>query len=164
MKPVFIFDATPLIHFAKIKLLEKTAQLKSRNIIPTFVYEELIEKYHQPETQYIQRLIDKKIFEIQSSKTLPKKEPKLSLADREVLILAKELHGIALLDDRYARRIAQMEGIENHGSIYLLLLLLRGQFINREETRNAIDAMIRNGWYCSTDLYATILQELYSAT
>ena len=42
-----------------------------------------------------------------------------------MLILAYELEGIALLDDDKARVMAEMEGIEHHGTIYLLLRMMK---------------------------------------
>ncbi|HLD04823.1 MAG TPA: DUF3368 domain-containing protein [Candidatus Nanoarchaeia archaeon] len=161
MKPIFIFDATPLIYFTKTRVLEKIEKFKSQNIIPGKVYEEVVEKNTSlADSGYIRQLVKKKLFEIRqiSLRSLPNSQ--LSLADLEVIALAKELKGIALIDDKYAKQCAELEKVEVHGSLYLLFLFLEEKLIPLEEAQQVVDAMIENGWYCSPDLYATIHQKL----
>ncbi len=75
-----------------------------------------------------------------------------------MLALAYELKGIALLDDEEARGMAKIEGIEHHGTIYLLLRMMKMGLVTKEETLNGLDEMIHKGWRCSTELYADILK------
>lgn len=53
-----------------------------------------------------------------------------------------------------------MEGIEHHGTIYLLLRIMETGLLTKEETIDNLDEMLRRGWWCSTELYAKILRAI----
>lgn len=162
---ILVFDSTPLIYLGKVKVLEKLEYLKTKNIIPSKVYKEVIEggkKFGFVETIYIEKLVKNKIFEIKEFKNIDKLESNypLSEADIEVLSAAKQLRGIAVMDEVAAREIASIENIETGGSIFILFSLLRRGKMNKKEFKNILDEMINLGWRCSTELYLTILNEL----
>lgn len=77
--------------------------------------------------------------------------------DIDVLGLAQELNGIALLDDDEARGMVEVEGIEHHRTIYLLLRMRKMKLLTKEEALAGLNEMIRMGWRCSTEFYAQIL-------
>ncbi len=77
-----------------------------------------------------------------------------------MLALALKLGGIAILDDEEVRRMAEIEGIEHHGTIYLLLRMMKTGLLTTEETLNGLDEMLHTGWRCSTELYAKILKSI----
>jgi len=56
--------------------------------------------------------------------------------------------------------MAEMEGIEHHGTIYLLLRIMETGLLTKEETIDNLDEMLRRGWWCSTELYAKILRAI----
>jgi len=85
---------------------------------------------------------------------------KIHKGDADVLALASELDGIALLDDEEARGMAEIEGIEHHGTIYLLLRMMRMKLLTKDEAIAGMNEMIRMGWRCSTELYAEILMAM----
>jgi predicted nucleic acid-binding protein len=89
-----------------------------------------------------------------------KENTKIHNGDAQVLALASELYGIALLDDEEARGMAEIEGIEHHGTIYLLLRMKKMGLLTKEETINGLNEMLHYGWRCSTELYAEILKNL----
>lgn len=88
------------------------------------------------------------------------KNKKLSKADVEVLALAKVEDGVAIVDEDYARWVAEVEDIKCGGTIYLIFSLLEGDVITKREAREIVDGIIEKGWFCSTDLYARILRRL----
>jgi predicted nucleic acid-binding protein len=77
-----------------------------------------------------------------------------------MLALASELDGIALLDDEEARGMAEVEGIEHHGTVYLLLRMVRMGLITNDEAIEGLNEMIHFGWRCSIELYVEILKVL----
>lgn len=77
-----------------------------------------------------------------------------------MLALASELYGVALLDDEEARGMAEIEGIEHHGTIYLLLRMKKTGLLTKEETIDGLNEMLHKGWRCSIELYAEILKKL----
>ena len=167
MKPL-IFDATPLIYLGKINVLEKITHFPEEKYTPESVYQEVVvegKKSGNPEAFLIEKLLDTGILKI---KTLAddryvahlKENPRIHRGDVEVLALALELDGITLLDDEEARGMAEIEGIEHHGTIYLLLRMMKIGLLTKEETIDGLDEMLRRGWRCSTELYAGILKAI----
>ncbi len=167
MKPL-IFDATPLIYLGKINFIQKITHFPEEKYTPESVYEEVVvegKKSGQPEVFIIENMINTGIIKIRAPADNQylshlKENPKIHKGDAEVLALAYELEGIALLDDEKARGMAEIEGIEHHGTIYLLLKMMTIGLVTKEETLDGLNEMIHEGWRCSTELYADILKAI----
>ncbi|KAF5421381.1 MAG: putative nucleic acid-binding protein, contains PIN domain [Candidatus Methanocomedens sp.] len=167
MKPL-IFDATPLIYLGKINFIQKITHFPEEKYTPESVYEEVVvdgKKSGQPEVFIIENMINTGIIKIRAPADIQylshlKENPKIHKGDAEVLALAYELEGIALLDDEKARGMAEIEGIEHHGTIYLLLKMMTIGLVTKEETLDGLNEMIHEGWRCSTELYADILKAI----
>jgi len=167
MKPL-IFDATPLIYLGKINFIQKIAHFPEEKYTPESVYKEVVvegKKSGQPEVFIIENMINTGIIKIRAPADNQylshlKENPKIHKGDAEVLALAYELEGIALLDDEKARGMAEIEGIEHHGTIYLLLKMMTIGLVTKEETLDGLNEMIHEGWRCSTELYAEILKAI----
>jgi predicted nucleic acid-binding protein len=166
MKCPLVFDATPLIYLGKARLLEKLSCLGEEKIIPQRVYDEVVsvgKRKEKSDALYVERLIDQNIFTIKkTSKCLTslKKNTLLSASDKDVLVCAKECNGIVIADDEEVRKITSAEGIEHHGTIYILFRLVHKKVISKKEVKSALDVMINKGWYCSVDLYNYVMGEL----
>ena len=164
MKPL-IFDATPLIYLGKVNLIVNVKHFPDEKYITKSVYREVVvegKKSGRPEVFLIESLVNSGVFQIKNPANKQyinhlRENPKLHEADIDVLALAKELNGIALLDDEKARGMAEVEEIEHHGTIYLLLRMWKMKLLTREEALAGLNSMIRMGWRCSTELYAEIL-------
>jgi len=163
-----IFDATPLIYLGKINFIQKIRHFPQNKYIPESVYEEVVvegKKVGKPEVFLIENIIETGIIKIKApvdNQYLDhlKGNPRIHKADAEVLALASEMDGIALLDDEEARGMAEIEGIDHHGTIYLLLRMMKMGLLTEEETLDGLNEMIRKGWRCSTELYAAILKKI----
>jgi predicted nucleic acid-binding protein len=77
-------------------------------------------------------------------------------------LLAKELHAIALIDDEESHKMADLEEIPNHGTIYLLFCFLSKAIITKKEFIDQLNETIKEGWRCSTELYTKIIKALDS--
>lgn len=167
MKPL-IFDATPLIYLGKINVIQKITHFSQEKYIPESVYEEVVvegKKCGNPEVFRIENIIETGTIKIRTPADNRyvdhlKGNPRIHKGDADVLALAYELEGIALLDDEEARGMAEVEGIEHHGTIYLLLSMMKMGLLTEEETLDGLNEMIRKGWRCSTELYAGILKAI----
>ncbi len=142
MKPL-IFDATPLIYLGKVNLIEKVKHFTEEKYITKALVSSGVFQIKNPANEkYMNHLAE---------------NPKIHEADIDVLGLVQEMNGIALLDDEEARGMAEVEEIEHHGTIYLLLRMRKMRLLTREELLVGLNEMIRMGWRCSTELYAEIL-------
>lgn len=75
--------------------------------------------------------------------------PRQSPADEgehEVLVLAEERDGKAILDDKFGRQIAEAEDIDYGGSIYLLIQLVKKDVLTPFEMRDTVNQMIKRRW------------------
>lgn len=165
---IFIFDSTTLIYFSKIKILNIFGNLDATKIIPELVYDEVVlqgKQKGEEDALLVEKLIANGIFKVHKAKdkaflSYLLNIPSLDEADAETLTLAKELNGTAILDETSSRNVAEIENINYHGSIYLLFLLYKQNLIAKNEIKAYVDQMIKLGWRCSTEFYATILEEI----
>lgn len=162
---VLVFDSTPLIYLGKVRVLNKLKSLKVKKIIPASIYQEVVKKgklLGKEDAFYIENLTEEEVFEIAKAENQIKSLPSynLSEADKEVLSLAKEKSGMAVIDEDAGRKIAEVEGIEVIGSVGILFNLLRKKIIDKKKLREIVDKMIEEGWYCSIELYSFIISKL----
>ncbi len=167
MKPL-IFDATPLIYLGKTNLIEKIKHFPEDKYTTQSVCREVVyagKNSGKQEAFIIEKLIKNKVIKVKTPanreyiSTL-RENPKIHEADADVLALATELNGVALMDDEEARGMAEIERIEHHGTIYLLLRMMKMKLITKEEVFAYLNKMIHMGWRCSTELYAEITMAL----
>ncbi|MFC7138509.1 DUF3368 domain-containing protein [Halosimplex aquaticum] len=167
---MWVFDATPLIYLAKVDALDLADQHEERCLVPAPVYEEVVEagvEAGYPDARRIEAAIDADTFDVVSVDETPLRSrlegnPNLSDADSAVLACAARRGGIAVMDETAGRTAASVEEIPTRGTVYLVLSLVRHGVITADEARDVIDAMVEEGWYCSTDMYAKICSKLDS--
>ena len=86
--------------------------------------------------------------------------PDLHSGEIEVLALAKDLGGIAVIDESIAREVARIYGIESHGTAYLLLRLFYRGKLTRKQIKDAVNQMISAGWRMTSEDYARLMKEI----
>ena len=168
---IFVFDSTTLIYLGRVGLLKEIKNLEEDKIIPKSVYDEVVKKGVErgaTDAYLIEVLVKDHCFRIVTAKDKKvmkrfRQIPKLHKADAETLTVAKEVDGIAIMDESKGRGVANIYGIEVRGSIYILFRLLSIGVLSKEEMKDKLDAMINIGWRCSTELYTTVLRELEKA-
>lgn len=89
--------------------------------------------------------------------------PELHPTDAEVLTLAREVKGTAIVDDRIAREVARTYGIEHGGTVFVLALLIARGSITKRAARTALDDMIGFGWRCSAEQYSRMVKMIEEA-
>jgi len=82
----------------------------------------------------------------------------LHVTDAEVLVVAKELDGVAVIDDEVARKVARVYGISYVGTPFLLMVAVRKGLMTRKKAKNALDEMIFAGWRCSIETYVRLVK------
>jgi predicted nucleic acid-binding protein len=167
---MWVFDATPLIYLAKVDQLTLVSYLKEPCVIPKRVYTEVVEtgiEHGYPDARRIERSVEDEIFSVISVDdsaffSRVQRNPKLSDADVAVLACAYTHDGVAVMDETYGRDVASTEGITTRGTAYLMLSLASQNAISVDNARTVIDGMVAEGWYCSPNMYAKLIQKLDS--
>ncbi|MFC4450977.1 DUF3368 domain-containing protein [Halorussus aquaticus] len=163
-----VFDATPLIYLGKADRLDVLARAERRLVIPGRVYKEVVgdgmeEGYPDAKRineRYRDSLFEQRTFERDERFDRLLRETNLTPADTAVMLLAEEVDGTAVMDEKHGRDIAEIENIETRGTAYLLLSLVKGGDLPADEARETIDTMVTAGWHCSTNLYSSIVRKL----
>ena len=84
----------------------------------------------------------------------------LHVTDAEVLVIARERDGIAVIDDEVARKTARIYGISIVGTPYISMRAVVQGLITKERAKEAINEMIFAGWRCNIESYAKITEIL----
>ena len=159
----YVFDSSTIIYLGKVKLLYKVGTLPGAKFIPTEVYNEVVQigrAKNEPEIEYVIKVIEDKILVIKNVEKLIISANGLSKADAEVLSLAKNTRSIAIIDERRANSLAESYGIETHGLIYILLLLVREKIISKDEALINLDKIIDLGFYLSNSKYMETVNKI----
>ena len=162
-----VFDATLLIYFSKMKILDKVTKLKGEKIIPSGVYFEVVDRGKikgKDDALFVEKLVSEGLFSVESPETEDVKYflelPRVRKGDAETLALAGRKNAVAIIDESNLRTIAEANKIEHRGSIFILFEMYRQKIINKKDIRKYLDEMIRLGWRCSTELYASVLTKI----
>jgi predicted nucleic acid-binding protein len=167
VKPL-IFNATPLIYLIKIGLSKIFEQLKDEKLTSPSVKIEVVDEGKRKgvaDAIILDKLFLKGVFKI----VKPKDEVFLGsilqtrglhIADAEVLTIAKEQRGTAIIDDEVARKTAKIYGISYAGTPYILAKAVSEEIVTKEKAKQAINEMVYAGWRCSIETYAKIMETI----
>lgn len=159
---ILVLNSTPLIYLNRVSLSWVFEALEEKFIIPQEVYEEVVNKGKREgkgDANIIEKLIQKDIITINTiKKEITNFSSELHAGEIEVLSLARELDVIAILEDNIARKYGAIMGIEVHGSIYILLLLLKRNILSKEKVVGKLNKMIDNGFFLSPKVYKKTIE------
>ncbi len=167
MKPL-VFNSTPLIYLTKSGLSRIIEQLHTEKLTCPVVKAEVVDKGKQkgvPDAFVLEKLFDNGVFKICEPKDKSflsrlSETRGLHVADAEVLALAKECGGLAVIDDEVARKTARVYGIGYVGTPYVLERAVFEGLISKAEAKQAVNDMVSAGWRCSVESYAKIMELL----
>jgi predicted nucleic acid-binding protein len=163
-----VFNATPLIYLTKVGLSKIFEELKDEKLTSPSVKREVVDEGKRKgvaDAIILDKLFLKGVFKIV--------EPKdkvflgsllqtrgLHIADAEVLTIAKEQRGTAIIDDEVARKTAKIYGISYAGTPYILAKAVSEEIITKERAKQAINEMVYAGWRCSVETYAKVMETI----
>jgi len=167
VKPL-VFNATPLIYITKVGLSKLFEDLKNEKLTAPQVKKEVIDEGKRkgvPDAIILEKMFKSNIFKVAKPKNQKflanlLKTKGLHLTDAEVLAIAKEHDGIAVIDDEVARKTARIYGISYAGTTYILMRAVSQGLITKERAKQAINEMIFAGWRCSVESYAKIMEAI----
>lgn len=175
--PTLILDATPLIYICKSKLAQHLKVLKAHyNLCTTReVYHEVYIKGLQKRVAEIETL--KELFEGGLVEVLTETQQKetnsvkleefqllktsgLHTGEITIMQTASSLGATAIVDDKRARNIGRVLGINISGTANLIVEFVKLKAISKIEAKDGINKMIKEGWYCSTKDYVQIMNAI----
>jgi predicted nucleic acid-binding protein len=167
VKPL-VFNATPLIYITKVGLSKVFEGLKNEKLTSPQVKREVVDEGKRkgvPDAIILEKMFKNNVFKVtkpENQKFLASmlKTRGLHITDAEVLGIAKERGGIAVIDDEVARKTARIYGISYVGTPYILMRAVFQGLITKERAKQAIKEMIFAGWRCSIESYAKIMDAI----
>jgi predicted nucleic acid-binding protein len=167
VKPL-VFNSTPLIYLTKAGLSRVFEGLQGEKLTSPVVKREVVDEGKRegvPDAIVLDKLFANGVFKVcepADEKFLARllESRGLHLADAEVLALAREHAGIAVVDDEVARKTAKVYGIDYVGSPYVLMRAVCEGFISKAKAKQAVNDMVSAGWRCSVESYAKIMEVL----
>lgn len=167
MKPL-VFNSTPLIYLTKAGLSRILEGLQGEKLTSASIKREVIDEgKHKgiPDAIVLGKLFVNGVFKVCETgdgEFLARLSESrgLHLADAEVLALAREHAGIAVIDDEVARKTAKVYGVDYVGSPYVLMQAVCEGLISKVEAKQAVNDMVSAGWRCSVESYAKIMEAL----
>lgn len=160
-----VFNSTPLIYLTKVGLSDIFEDLKAEMLTSPSVKREVVDEGKRkgvPDAIVLEKLFESNLFEVVE----PKDRGSLSrlletrglhVTDAEVLTLARERKGLAVIDDEVARKTAKVYGIAYVGTPYVLVRAVSERLITKERAKQAVNDMVFVGWRCSVESYAKIM-------
>ncbi len=124
--PIYVLDATPIIHFAKINKLPLVLSICEARITRE-VYKETVERCRsRPDATMINDAIQRgelKVYDVhdRNSVKMFQRHPEIHMGEAETLAAAKELNAVAIVDEAKARWVAKAYGVKTRtGTLFLL--------------------------------------------
>ena len=165
---ILVFDSSPLIYFSRSGALQLALELSAENYITPIVYDEVVtlgraQGYPDAEVTYL--VINEGLLTVRTPKEKSTERFKglhrgLHAGEMEVLALADDLNGIAILDDRIGREIGEMFQVKVRGSGFILFALVKKRIISKEKAKLIIRDMIREGFRIGALQYGLVLDLL----
>ena len=150
-KPIYVLDATPLIHLAKIGKLGLVSRVCDPVIVEG-VYEETRLGGH-PDALIIEDLVSQgfiRVYKVKDNAFVDAllRFPGVHRGEAETLAASKLLGGLAVVDDAEARAVAAVYGVKvASGTIFLLFKFLASGIIEVAEADDMLTQLVEHGLY-----------------
>jgi predicted nucleic acid-binding protein len=170
VKPL-VFNSTPLIYLTTAGLSEVFDGLKEEKLTSPKVKREVVDEGKRkgvPDAVVLEKMFRDNVFRIVE----PKDRELLSrlvetrglhVTDAEILTIAHERNGVAVIDDEVARKTAKVYGISYVGTPYVLMRAVFEGLITKKKAKLTVYEMVSAGWRCSVESYAKIMEALEKA-
>lgn len=165
---LLVFNSTPLIYITKVGLSIIFEKLEGEKLTSPTVKHEVVDggkRKGVADAIILDELFQKNIFKVVKPENAIFLETFLQtkglhVTDAEVLAIAKERGGKAIIDDEVARKTAKIYGIAYAGTTHVLVKAVSQGLITKEKAKQAINDMIFAGWRSSIETYAKIMENL----
>jgi len=163
-----VFNATPLIYMTRAGASKVFEGLEDEKLTSPSVRQEVVDEGKRkgvPDAIVLERMFESNVFKVvepKNQKLLRSllQTKGLHITDAEVLALARERNGMAVIDDEVARKTARIFGISYVGTPYILMRAVMARLISKERAIQTIGEMIHAGWRCSVESYVKIMNAI----
>jgi len=152
-EPLYVLDATATIHFAKISMLSLILEICDAHITRE-VYAEVVERGGtHPDAMVVRDAIDNgrlKVYEVKDEGALKAllRHPEIHVGEAEIITAARELGGVAVIDEKEARVVANLYRVNTApGCLFLLFRLLKIGKITINEAEKTLEKLLTSGLY-----------------
>ena len=167
MKPL-VFNSTPLIYLTKAGLSKVLNDLEEEKLTSPIVKKEVVDEGKRkgvPDAIVLEKLFEKGVFDVCAPKDKEfvfrlMETRGLHAGDADVLALARERKGTAVIDDEVARKTAKVYGIDYAGTPYILMLSVHEGLLSKDKAKLAVKEIISLGWRCNVESYVKIIEAL----
>jgi len=157
-----------LIYLNKVGLDWIFEQLEGEKFIPAQVYEQVVTQGKirgDADAIISEELVKKGVIKVVTVENgfkamLECLKDELHEGELEVLTLAKNKGGVAVLDESIAREVGRIFRIEVHGTLFLIFLMVGMMKLRKEEARDKVNLMIREGFRLGHEEYLGFLNLL----
>jgi predicted nucleic acid-binding protein len=152
-EPIYVLDATSIIHFAKIDKLKLVLGICEAYMTGEVQMETVERGQGRSDAVVIRDAVERgelKVCDIRNRNLLRlfQRHPDIHLGEAETLAAAKELDAFAVIDEAEARAIAKTYGIRTRaGTLFLLFRLLALGKIEVAEGERTLDELVESGLY-----------------
>nr|QNO42242.1 hypothetical protein MKPHGJHB_00020 [Methanosarcinales archaeon ANME-2c ERB4]QNO43292.1 hypothetical protein BKKEKDFB_00004 [Methanosarcinales archaeon ANME-2c ERB4]QNO45652.1 hypothetical protein JMABOEBK_00049 [Methanosarcinales archaeon ANME-2c ERB4] len=165
---IWVFDSSPLIYLNMVGLDWIFEQLEGKKLIPSEVYKEVVTEGKvrgDADAIISEELVKKgviKVITVESDfkELLKSLKDELHEGELEVLAMAKDEGGVAVLDESIAREVGRIFKIEVHGTMFLIFLMVRMGKLGKMEAKAKMDLMINKGFRLGHEQYLEFLNLL----
>jgi len=158
---MIVANSSPIIILAKQGILNLLQKCFKSVMIPESVYEEVMHKSGTPEAIALEKAVKEKWTSVQKVNVLDDLDTKsIGQGEKEAISLAIQLKSILIIDDDSARKYASIFGVEAHGTFYVIYLACTRKLIDKTTAKNAMESMIADGFYISTETYSRFVSLL----
>ena len=154
-----VCNSSPLIHLAKIKMLEMLKNFFGEILIPEAVYRECVrEGGEREDAKEIENAGWVRVMKIKDKELKKALNVALDEGESESIVLALEQSAdLILLDDYEAREFARTYGLSITGTVGILMKAKKeGKITSLKE---GLEKLRESGFWLSNKLYTKVLQE-----
>ena len=166
--PIYVLDATPIIHFAKMDKLALVLSICNAYMTGE-VYRETVERGQgRPDATIIRDAVEHgelKVYDVRYRNVVKmfQRHPEIHMGEAETLAAAKELNAFAIVDEAEARAIAKTYGIKTRtGTLFLLFRLLALKQIEASQGERILDELVESGLYIDSQTLIRAKQKIRS--
>ena len=167
-EPIYVLDATPIIHFARIDKL-KLVLVLCEAYMTREVYRETVERGQgRPDATVIRDAVERgelKVYDLRDRNVVKmfQRHPEIHTREAETLAAAKELNAFAIVDEAEARATAKAYGIKTRTvTLFLLFRLPALKRIEATECERILDELVESGLYIDSHTFIRAKQKIRS--